>query len=194
MNEVIKLRPMNILRMKLAIRGVTPLIQHKWTEKALGLLREKHAGKKTKTREVRDPQQEAQDAMYVTDDGQPGLPLLAIKSALINAAHKDIGIEKTLVRKALFITGGGVNLVLPMKCVPHIVREDYVRVSTGGPDLRYRPQFDQWEVDLQIDYDADLLQPADIVNLLARAGFGVGLCEWRPEKGGDYGRFEVVTV
>jgi hypothetical protein len=61
----------------------------------------------------------------------------------------------------------------------------------GAADLRYRPQFDQWSVDINIEYDADLLQQGDIVNLIDRAGFGVGVGEWRPEKGGEFGRFAV---
>lgn len=191
--EFVSLKPMNVQRFQVAIRGISPMIQHQWAEKSLKEMRDKHAGKKTKNREARDPEQEAQDAMYRTDDGEPGVPLLAIKAAIINAAHKDIGVEKTLVRKAIFILGGGKNRVLPMTCSDPIMREDYVRVGMGSTDLRYRPQFDEWQSSLDIEYDADLMQPNDIVNLLNRAGFGVGLCEWRPEKGGDFGRFTVVS-
>lgn len=188
---VVHLRPLHTQKLHLVVEGTSPLIMHKWTEKALGEMRAKHAGKKTKNREVRDPEQEAKDAMYVTDDGKPGIPLTALKSAIISAAHKDIGIEKTLVRKALFLKGGGENMVLPLSefSQPKF-REDYVRVGMST-DLRYRTQFDFWKVELLIEYDADLLQPTDIVNLVNRAGFGIGICEWRPEKGGEFGRFIV---
>jgi hypothetical protein len=36
-----------------------------------------------------------------------------------------------------------------------------------------------------------LLQRDDVLALVDRAGFGVGICEWRPEKGGEFGRFEI---
>jgi hypothetical protein len=36
-----------------------------------------------------------------------------------------------------------------------------------------------------------MLQPSQIVNLAQLAGFHIGLCEWRPQKKGDYGRFTV---
>lgn len=189
---VVSLKPLNIDHLQVTIEGTSPLIQHKWAEKALEEMRAKHAGKKTKNRDIRDPEDEAKNAMYTTDDGQPGIPLLALKSALIGAAHKDIGIEKTLVRKAIFLMGGGVNMVIPLsEFSPPKIREDYVRVGMGGTDLRYRPQFDHWKVIIQIEYDSDLLQPADILNLINRAGFGIGICEWRPEKGGEFGRFTV---
>ena len=189
----VTLKPLNICRMEVTIEGISPLISHKWAEKALKEMRDKHGGKKTKDRDVRDPEQEALDAMYVTDDGQPGVNAVWFKTALVNAAHKDLGIEKVLVRKAVFIEGAGVNGVIPLEGPPPIVREDAVRVGMGGTDLRYRPQFDEWKVNLTFQYDADLLQPGDIINLLNRAGFGVGVGEWRPEKGGDFGRFRVVT-
>lgn len=188
---VVNLKPINVQSLKVTIEGTTPLIQHQWSEKAKGMMRDKGLGKKTKVREPRNAQQEAKDATYFTADGKHGLPLLALKSAIIDAAHKDIGIEKTLVRKALFIKAPDASLVLPMKCSKPTIREDCVRVGMGAADLRYRPQFDEWSVDLNIEYDADLLQPSDIVNLIDRAGFGMGVGEWRPEKGGEFGRFRV---
>jgi hypothetical protein len=189
--SVVQLKPINAKLMKITIEGTSPLIQHKWSEKALRQMREKGEGKKTKTREPRNPEKEARDATYFTADGKHGLPLLAVKSALIGAAHKDIGIEKTLVRKGLFIKGNDQTMIIPMKCDKPKVREDCVTVGMGSADLRYRPQFDRWSADLHIEYDADLLQPQDIVNLIDRAGFGVGIGEWRPEKGGEMGRFRV---
>jgi len=191
MVAAVKLPPIRVNTIELEIRGITPLIMHKWSEKALREMREKQSGRKTKTREARDPIQEMEDATYKTRNGEYAIPVEALKSAVVTAAHKDIGIEKTLVRKALFIQAG-LERLLPLICDEPRLREDTVRVGQGSADLRYRPQFDNWSVKFVVEFDADLLQPADIVNLVNRAGFGVGLHEWRPEKGGDYGRFEIV--
>ena len=75
------------------IKSLSPMIQHKWSEKAKQMMRDKHAGKKTKTRDVRDPHQEFIDATYFTEDGEYGFPAGALKASFITAAHKDIGIE-----------------------------------------------------------------------------------------------------
>ena len=152
---------------------------------------DKKAGKKTKTREACNPQEEAEAATYRTADGGFGVPVTAIKAALISAAHKDIGVEKTLIRKSLFIKCDDANNVLPMTCSEPRIREDHVKVGVSQADLRYRPEFTEWEVPLLIEYNTDNLRPEDIINLLNLAGFGVGICEWRPEKGGDCGRFQV---
>jgi hypothetical protein len=189
--EAVKLPPIQKMRVRLKITGTSPLIQHAWAEKAKAMIRDKHAGKKTKTRDIRDPQKEGEDAAYYTQDGKYGVPAMAIKSALIGAAHKDIGVEKTVVKKALFIECQDRNNVLVMDCDEPEIREDMVRVGMGGTDLRYRPYYFRWSVELVFLLDAGWLQVADLCNLVDRAGFGVGIGEWRPEKGGDFGRFEL---
>ena len=190
----VKLKPIDIKNISFTIRGLSPLIQHKWSDKALRQIREKQAGKKTKTREARNPEEEAEAATYFTEGGEYGVPLEAIKKSIINAAHKDIGIEKTLVRKSLFIKSEDPNNILPMVCDDPILREDQVRVGMGSADLRYRPEFRNWAVRVDATVDAGNLTVEDLINLVNRAGFGVGLHEWRPEKGGEFGRFEVDTT
>ena len=186
----VKLKEINAARTQIVIESISAMVQHKWSEKAMRQMREKGEGRKTRTREPRNPEEEARNATYFDENGKYCIPLLAVKSAIISAAHKDIGIEKTLVRKALFIKGDS-QMMIPIKCEKPTVREDCVTVGMGSADLRYRPQFDKWEATLDIEFDADLLQAQDIINLIDRAGFGIGICEMRPEKGKDLGRFRV---
>ena len=194
MTTVTKLNPIKREIVQLTIKGTSSYISHAWSEKALGMIRDKQAGKKTKTRDARDPEAEVQAAAYYTEDGEFGIPAMAIKTAMITAAHKDLGIEKTLVKKALFLRCSDPNLVLPMTFGKMVAREDKVRVGQGSADLRYRPEFRNWSVTITFEFDAELLTQHDLVNLVNRAGFGVGIGEWRPEKGGEFGRFEIVDT
>jgi len=187
----INLKPIESKTLRFTIKGTSPLIQHQWDEKSKEMMRQKHAGKKTKTREVRQPEKEFQAACYLTDDGEFGIPLMAFKNSLITAAHKDIGIEKTLVRKAFFIKSTDSKLINKIECNEPIMREDMVRVGAGSTDMRYRPEFKQWSTEITCQIDSALLTIDDVVNLVNRAGFGVGIGEWRPEKNGEYGRFEI---
>lgn len=187
----IALRPIKRKFVTLRIKSVSPMIQHQWAEKAKEMMREKHSGKKTKNREVRDPAAEAEAATYRTKDGDYGLPALALKAAIVGAAHKDLGIEKTLVRKALFIVCNDPGKIIPINCDPPTMHEDTVRVGNNAADLRYRNYFYEWSCDVTFELDAELLQTNDLIALIDRAGFGVGICEWRPEKGGEFGRFQV---
>lgn len=187
----VTLKPIKRETAQFTIEGTSPLIQHRWSEKARQMIREKKAGKKTKTREICDPVAEAANAAYVTADGRHGIPVTALKNSIIGAAHKDIGIEKTLVRKSLFILCPDPNGVLPMETPGYEVREDCVRVGAGSADLRYRPEFREWSVTFEIEYEASTITLEDMANLIERAGFSVGINEWRPEKGGEFGRFQL---
>ena len=191
----VSLKPINTRNIEFTIEGISPLVQHKWSEKAKRMMAEKQAGKKTKVREARDPEEECEAATYYDQNGNYGIPVTALKACLINAAHKDIGIEKTLVRKSFFIPCYDSKGVLTMSDHSDpTMREDMVRVGMGSADIRYRPQFDKWSCKVSAEYDADLLTEEDIINLVDRAGFGVGLNEMRPEKGGDFGRFRIDTT
>jgi hypothetical protein len=192
MSNVITLEEMKQSVLTTKIEGVSPLIEHKWSEKALNMLRDKHAGIKVKNREARDPEAEFHSAYYKCEDGQYGFPSGGIKQCLINAAHKDIGLEKTLLRKSLFIIPDDtINNLCAFETDDPVMREDIVRIGQGSTDLRYRPEFRNWSMIIRMEFDSMSLTQNTILNLVQRAGFGVGLGERRPEKGGEYGRFQV---
>lgn len=78
------------------------------------------------------------------------------------------------------------------KCKYIACREDMVRLARGSSaDLRYRGQVSNWTMDFVIKYNADVLSAEQVLNLLQLAGFSTGLGEWRPERDGDFGCFEI---
>lgn len=185
----VALKRMNRLAVTIGIRGTSPLITHAWSDKARKQIEDKQAGKKTKARDVRDPQAEFEAAKYATADGREGVPAMAFKKALITAAHKDIGCDKTLVRKAVFLRCEDDTMVVPLEFDECVMRQDFVRVGAGSTDLRYRPEYRGWRFSVTLEIDAELLTIDDLVTLIDRAGFGVGMGEWRPQKDGEFGRF-----
>jgi len=195
---IVNLKEIKIDKITLRIVGTSSIVQHKWIEKMKKQIRDKKMGKKVSNREKCDPNQEYIDATYVgRDTGKYGVPCDAIKQCLVNAAHKDIGIEKTLVRKSIFIMPQDQDikeprdLVLFDKVDEPIMREDIVRVGSGSADLRYRPVFRNWSIVFTAQLNIDDIPMDSLLNLVNRAGFGVGLQEMRPEKGGDFGRFTI---
>ena len=187
----VDLTPIQISIITFWIRGVSPLIQNAWDEKALEMIRMTAMERKKRKKPARDPDKEAESKSHRTADKEYGIPLLALKASMIGAAHKNLGIEKTMVRKAFFIPDPDGTGILPMECNEPIVREDIVRVGMGQTDLRYRPEFRNWRVSVTAHIDTEILEKNDVINLVNRAGFGVGIGEWRPEKGGDFGRYEI---
>ena len=192
MGNLITLEEMQQSVLTTRIKGISALIEHKWSEKAIKMMEDKHAGVKVKNRDVRIPQQEFKDAAYVCEDGRFGFPSGGLKKCMINAAHKDIGLEKTLLKKSLFILPDDtVNNLCAFESDEPLMRQDIVKVGMGSTDLRYRPEFRNWSMIVRIEFDSQSLTLNTILSLVQRAGFGVGLGEMRPEKGGEYGRFEV---
>ena len=192
MGNLITLEEMQQSILTTRIKGISALIEHKWSEKAIKMMEDKHAGVKVKNRDVRVPEQEFKDAAYVCEDGRFGFPSGGLKKCMINAAHKDIGLEKTLLKKSLFILPDDtVNNLCAFESDEPLMRQDIVKVGMGSTDLRYRPEFRNWSMIVRIEFDSQSLTLNTILSLVQRAGFGVGLGEMRPEKGGEYGRFEV---
>lgn len=194
-SDEVAVKPMRLARVTLSIRGFPncPLVHHAWGEKALRQIREKKGGNKTKDRGPFDPEKEAYDAMHRMEDGSPGLPCGALRKCVLKAAHKDIGFTRVFATQAIFFKSPDRSNCVPLEFEHMENREDPVRVSNGNVDLRYRPYFYNWSAEVTIEVALDLLSVEDLLNLINRAGFGVGLLEMRPEKGGEYGRFYVDT-
>lgn len=172
-------------------RGNSPLVMHAWGEKALNMLRMTAAERKKQPKVGRDPETEANAATHFMEDGRVGLPAMAVKNSILNAAHKDTGIPRTTVMKALFIKCADRSLNIPLEYEVHTIREDIVRVGMAQTDIRYRPEFQGWRAYVEFEIDARVLNTQDLITLATNAGFGVGLLEFRPEKKGEWGRFEI---
>jgi hypothetical protein len=63
----------------------------------------------------------------------------------------------------------------------------------GAADIRYRAEYPTWHTKVVVRFNANVLSPEQILNLLNTGGFAVGVGEWRPEKDGAYGMFHVAT-
>jgi len=118
-----------------------------------------------------------------------GIPTPAFKNAMISAC-RFLDIPMTLVTGALHVSG----FLTPVKYDKLYMREDVVRVGNFPnkvADIRHRGMFTDWSTKLRILYNARIFNAAQIANLLENAGFHVGVCEWRPEKKGQFGMFAV---
>ena len=74
------------------------------------------------------------------------------------------------------------------------MREDMVRVGNGAADIRFRPEFGRWEIPVMLKYNAKGQYSLEqLLNLINYGGFAVGIGEWRPEKKGQFGMYELKT-
>lgn len=177
------------------IRGVTPLLIHRFGEQA-------EQASKTRRIEakVRDPREEATKAAYVAKDGTFYFSAFSIPNAMGSAGtnHKATGTRKTLrfvVPSAVRMTTDAITILNgegPAKTF-EVDSRPVTIPSTKGRIMRHRPRWDVWGATFEIELDADVLSPEMAHQLLNEAGQSIGIGDFRPEKRGPFGRFRVVS-
>lgn len=171
---------------KIKLVGDSPLICHAWSSKAKKEMLDKQMKKAKSAKEAKDPQRDFEESLYKHPDGGYGFPVVAFKSAAVDACSHVSEITKVEARGAFHISGE----LAQIKGQP-TMREDMVRIGMGTADIRFRGEFKKWETELTIRYNENVLSLEQIVNLFNTAGFAIGVGEWRPQKDGSYGMFHV---
>ncbi len=186
--QEIKVPTLNIEKLTLTLVGDSPLIVHAWSKKAKEEMLKKQQKKASKGKEIRDPEKDFRESLYIMEEGKYGFPAVAFKAAAVTACSQIDGVKKVFARQTFHILGG--DLIQIQGSEP-TMREDMVRVGMGTADLRYRGEFNPWWARIDIEYNASAISREQLVNIFNTAGFGVGIGEWRPEKDGRNGRFHV---
>lgn len=192
--EPIILRRIERAVMRVPIEGITPVIPHKWSEKARRMMLDKQQGVAQEKRAPKDPAQEAHDATYWLPDGRIGIPVGAFKGAIADAArYFDKTVTITLLKRIIEIIGDGPDVLVPITGTI-TMREDMPRNSGGTADLRYRNMISDWSAELVVQYPPSQIQPASLIAIIDAAGIG-GVGDWRPSSPksvtGTYGKFQV---
>lgn len=197
----IELPALNIQQMRVTLVGDSPLIVHRWSEKAKKAMLDTQMKKAKRGKEAKDPERDFIESMYwltpvpsVVDDkalkkAKFGFPVVAFKAAAVDSCSHIDGVTKVEARGAFHIIGEMATL----DGDPPVIREDMVRVGMGTADIRYRGEFKKWSTTLDIRYNVNVLSAEQIVNLFNTAGFAIGVGEWRPQRDGSYGMFHVST-
>lgn len=171
------------------LTGDSPLIMHRWSEKAKGEMRDKHAKKAKGGKEQRNPDAEFEASIYRDENNHHAFPAVAFKACAVDACSFVDGMTKVEARGCFHING---DLVL-IHGEP-VMREDMVRVGMGSADLRYRAEFKSWRAEFPVRYNARAISLEQLANLFHIGGFAVGVGEWRPQKDGSFGMFHVETI
>lgn len=182
----IELPKLDIKQIRITLVGDAPLICHRWSEKAKKQMLDKQMKKAKTAKEAKNPEQDYKESLYLHPDGGYGFPAVGFKASAVDACSHIEGVTKVEARGSFHIVGDMVKL----KGSPSM-REDMVRIGMGTADIRYRAEFREWECDLLIRYNANMLSPSQIINLFNVAGFAIGVGEWRPQRDGSFGMFHV---
>jgi hypothetical protein len=196
-------------KMTVWITGLTPLLVHNFGAKAIKQILDKQIGKaKPGPRALKDPFSDFRESLYIINEkkvpktklepGQAwkyvpdtfGFPASGFKKAMVSACSMVEGVKKTWIRGLVHIHGNW----LPITYKSLVMRQDTVRVGPFGKksaDIRFRGEFHDWRIKLEISYNRSAISPEQIGMLINNAGFSVGVGEWRPEKDGSHGTFAI---
>lgn len=182
---------------KIDIKGTAPLIVHAWSQKAKQQMLDAQQGRKN-PKQAKDPQADYESSMYRFADGGHGFPTLGFKSATVTGGARTFGksVRMTELRIALSFMSDGIGTcgdMLTRITGEPTLREDMVRVGMGTADLRYRAEYRDWGATLAIEYLPNMIDLDSIVALVD-AGGSNGVGEWRPEKDGVFGTYEVIGL
>jgi len=189
-----------IKSVNLTLRGRpgSRLVIHAFTDKAKQEIRDKQQKKAKKAKEQRDPNAEFMAARYVDDQGRECAPVTALKKAIITAATAFDDITKVGLRQAVFvdsITAPGADYIpietLEGKPAVGVMREDAVTIGINTRGLTYRPEYKEWQLRIRIEFNPRIVSEEQLLALVDQAGWGVGICEGRPERSSalGWGRF-----
>lgn len=184
----------SIKTVRVRIEGVTPLLVHRFGDQA-------EMSKSTRKIEATntDPREEAKRAAYIAGDGTYYFSAFAVPRAMAasGANHKMRGTRKTLrfvVPSAVRVNTDTITILSgdgPAKLFEVDARPVTIP-ATKGRVMRYRPRFNQWAAEFEVEIDESQVSIETAHQLLAEAGRSIGIGDFRPEKSGPFGQFRVV--
>lgn len=221
MAKQIEINPLNLDTIDVTIRGLSPLIVHAWSDKARKMILDTQTKTKTGNKhDIKIPVNDFMDSLYwlteqpehgVDDDDATdiweravaggakfGFPVTGIKQAIIRGQKNGgVGAVMTDLKGMMFLAGSteasNADFAEIIGPTP-IIREDMVRVGgmSKSADIRYRAEFTEWEIPLRMTYIKDgQYSLQQILNMFNYGGFCCGIGEWRPQKDGQFGMFEL---
>lgn len=171
--------------------GISPLLQNNPTE---------FIGKDDDTTLVAgkkkyNDENEAAMRVYRDADGAIVHPSVAFVRAMVKAVSgKKFGKLKApdAIKGAVFITEPFTPVEMPDGKPMEKYAIDKQPVIVGRARVpRCRPRYDQWRMRVALEIDTSILTAELVKQALSLAGRIKGVGDYRPEKGGGFGRFRV---
>lgn len=217
--ETVEIRPLEIKKVNITLVGDTPLIVHKWSEKAKKEILDAQQGKsKGKKKDLKNPVADFIRSLYwlkgepdieglnedeckkafedaIKSGAKFGFPVCAFKKAAISAAYRNGWSKDKVSLQGAFFMESEDGMCVEIQGDTPVMREDMVKVGMGTADIRYRGEIRNWKAEMTLTYNANgQYSLENILSMLNAGGYTCGVGEWRTEKGGQNGMFHVQTT
>lgn len=194
------------MQYEVEIRGITPIIMHNADASfdrrspqklEIAQLTAKRGNNKTIADEERIAELECQLAIWYNSEGNPTIPIEAIRSCIESAARKRK--QGPLVRGGMLVIHS--DLVYDTDKYGTTVADLGIKtqfrktvVVQRSRIMRTRAKFDDWSCVFTLDVDPDMIDDNLIRDWIQLGGRQIGLGDWRPDKSGIYGRFVMEKI
>ena len=195
------------MRLQFTLAGVSPILMHNGAagldtrsalSREIAAITKKRGGNRTDVDDERLRELECLRSLYFDADKRPTLPEAALRAVIEAGARKTK--QGSGVREGLMIESAAFRYDVKRygQTLQDLSKETQFTapvVVSRQRILRTRAKFDPpWSVVGVADVDPELVDQDKLQAWLAVGGRRVGLGDWRPEKSGLYGRFDVEEV
>lgn len=176
-------------QIQLAVRITfdSPVLMHRWTQKAITQMLGKMTGRE-QPRPPKDLTEECDNSWYRNTKGEPAIPCRIIKAAIIEGAIGTGGVvSKAELKRSLRVVGH----TAPIHLSRAIEQDIKIAKNNGSVDLRGRSTAAEGSyIDVVLQFP-QTLSVDKVMSAIDAAGAQIGICDWRPDTGGEYGTFHV---
>jgi hypothetical protein len=171
---------------------VTPVLMHRWSQKAIVQMLGKMAGQEM-PRPPKDVTADFNESWYRNTEGKLAMPCRLVKACIVEGAISTMGlVSKAELKRDLRVRGYTAPVKMPAG--GELEMDTRIASNNGSPDIRSRAVVPTASsIDVVLDFPVSM-SPDKVMAALTSAGASIGLCDWRPEKGGEYGSFEVTKI
>ena len=160
-------------------------------------LASKKGSNRTESDDRRIQELEAQTSLWLDRGGAPTIPEAALRAAIENGARKlkqGPQVREGLVVESVPFFTHDKGMGQPTEEIAKAAAFTVPVVVQRSRIERTRARFDEWGCTFILEADDELVDIGQLQAWLAIAGRRVGLGDWRPQRSGHYGRFEVEKI
>lgn len=172
-------------KIKVELTGLSPLLMNSPNQ-----MMEEAEQKVTMKTKKHNHEEEADKLAYKKESGELYIPATAVKGALINASSfKKIGkyAAKSIIAGGVFILDSEIGLGTKKYEI-----DKRTVVIQRARVVKARPMVRDWKVEFVMSYNENIIGNPDIIKeILIDAGARIGLLDFRPQKTGSFGMFEI---
>jgi len=185
----------------LQLKGLSPLLMHSDRyANPLDPMTKEHKRLTSKRKKTDDDHAEIAESewrggLYFDPKLGPYLPSINVRSCLVEGAK--LNKLGAAMQRGTVILEDKMRLEYPgPRTIEGLWNDNRFRdarsvVVSRSRLMRYRPIFTDWSATFEINFDPQIIEANQIIQSAENAGKFIGLGDFRPNKGGSFGRFEV---